>query len=369
MNFEFSEEQLFIREQARNFLTAQCTPAVVRGVLEGDASYDKDLWQALAELGWTATAIPEAYGGLGLGYLELCVIAEELGRVVAPVPFASSVYLASEAIKSWGSEAQKQNTLPSMATGERIGTLAHAENLSTKVATEIRDGKLYGKKMPVPDGDIADIAIVTARDADGVLRLCLLDLDQAGVKATPLNSMDPSRSQAILEFDGADAQLLGEGAATNRCAEVQLDEILDRAAVLLSFEQIGGAQAAMEMGIAYTKERYAFGRPVASFQAIKHKFADMYVAVELARANAYYGAWALESDAPDLPLAAATTRVCATDAYYMISKENIQAHGGMGFTWEFDCHLYYRRAQLLASLIGAQPMWKDHLATRLLAAA
>ena len=152
-------------------------------------------------------------------------------------------------------------------------------------------------------------------------------------------------------------------------ARMQLSTLLDRAAVLLAFEQIGGCQAAMDMGIAYTKERYAFGRAIASFQAIKHKFADMYVALELARANAYYGACALSGDAPDLPLAAATARVSASDAYYLVTRENIQAHGGMGFTWEFDCHLYYRRAQLLSSLIGSQPQWKEKLASRLLQAA
>ena len=148
-----------------------------------------------------------------------------------------------------------------------------------------------------------------------------------------------------------------------------LSTLLDKAAVLFAFEQIGGSQAALDMGIAYTKERYAFGRAIASFQAIKHKFADMYVALELARSNAYYGAWALSSDASDLPLAAATARVSATDAYYQITRENIQVHGGMGFTWEFDCHLYYRRAQLLSSVLGTQPHWKDQLATRLLQAA
>ncbi len=153
---------------------------------------------------------------------------------------------------------------------------------------------------------------------------------------------------------------------TKPVGDTELAELLDRAAVLLAFEQIGGCQAALDMGIAYTKQRYAFGRAIASFQSIKHKFADMYVALELARANAYYGACALASDAPDLPLAAATARVSATDAYYLISKENIQVHGGMGFTWEFDCHLYYRRAQLLAGLIGTQPQWKEHLTQRLL---
>jgi alkylation response protein AidB-like acyl-CoA dehydrogenase len=178
--------------------------------------------------------------------------------------------------------------------------------------------------------------------------------------------MDPSRTQTRLVFEGVPAQRLGGDDLDGTACLV---ELYDRVAVLLAFEQIGGGQAALDMGMAYTRERYAFGRAIASFQAIKHKFADMFVALELARSNAYYGAWALSSDAPDLPLAAATARVSATDAYYQVSRENIQVHGGMGFTWEFDCHLYYRRAQLLSSIIGTLPGWKDALATRLLQAA
>jgi acyl-CoA dehydrogenase len=366
MNFEFSEEQLFIRGQARNFLSQECNLSVVRSVLDSDTSFDRELWQKVVGLGWTATAIPESYGGLGLGYLELCVIAEELGRSLAPIPFSSSVYLATEALKSWGSEEQKQHYLPKLAAGELIGTLALSEGLGAPaVAAQVQDGALSGTKLPVPDGDVANFAIVSALGVAGEVGLYLVDLEGAGVERETLSSMDPSRSQARVIFDSAPAQPLGGGVSSAD----ELAQLLDRAAVLLAFEQIGGCQSAMDMGIAYTRERYAFGRPVASFQAIKHKFADMYVALELARSNAYYGACALSSDAPDLPLAAATARVSATDAYYMISKENIQAHGGMGFTWEFDCHLYYRRAQLLSGLIGTQVQWKEHLAARLLKAA
>lgn len=363
MNFEFSEEQLFIRDQARNFLSQECTPEVVRRVLDSSIPFERDLWQKIVDLGWTAMTIPESYGGLGLGYLELCVIAEELGRALAPVPFSSSVYLATEAIKSWGSEDQKQHYLPRLAAGELIGTLAMNEDLGTPVvAAQLIDGKVTANKLPVPDGDIADFVVLTARDNTGRIGLYLADLGDPGVQRETLCSMDPSRSQARLVLNAVPAQDLGNGAI----GENELSELLDRAAVLLAFEQIGGCQAALDMGIAYTKERYAFGRAIASFQAIKHKFADMYVALELARANAYYGACALVSDAPDLPLAAATARVSATDAYYLISKENIQAHGGMGFTWEFDCHLYYRRAQLLSGLIGTLPQWKENLTCRLL---
>ncbi len=366
MNFEFSEEQLFIRDQARNFLSAECSPALVREILDGEASYHAGLWRQIVELGWTAMAIPEQYGGLGLGYLELCVIAEELGRALAPLPFSSSVYLASEAIRSWGSAEQQAEWLPRLAAGELIGTLACAEGPgSQRFGLVFRDGYLSGDKWPVPDGDCADLAIVSASDDRGREGLYLVDLRAAGVSQKTLDSLDPSRSQAQLSFSGAAAEPLGEGGS----GAGRLAELLDRAAVLLAFEQVGGARAAMDMGIAYTRERYAFGRPVASFQAIKHKFADMFVAIELARSNAYYGAWALHVDAPDLPLAAATARLSATDAYYLASRENIQAHGGMGFTWEFDCHLYYRRAQLLSTVIGSRHQWQQLTAERLLQAA
>lgn len=364
MNLEFSSDQQFIREQARNFLTQECTPERVRTAMESDDAYDKALWQQIVELGWTAMAIPEEYGGLGLGALELCVIAEEIGRVAAPVPFSSSVFLATEAIKGWGSTEQKNHYLPKLASGEIIGAFADSEGLGAPaISTGYAQGKVTGTKLPVADGDVADVAVVTAVDSNGNTGLYLIDLTSSGVTRKTINSMDPSRSQATLTFDGAVAEPLGDADDTT------LSAMLDQAAIFVAFEQLGGAHAALDMGMAYTKERYAFGRPVASFQAIKHKFADMYVAVELARSNAYYAASALANATDDLPLAAATARVSATDAYYLSSKENIQAHGGMGFTWEFDCHIYYRRAQMLSSVIGAQPHWKDLVATRLLQAA
>lgn len=364
MNFEFSEEQQFIRDQAANFLRDQCSPAEVRSILETDTSFHEQIWSSVVDLGWTAMTIPEAYEGLGLGFLELCVIAEELGRALAPIPFSSSVYLATEALKLAASEEQKQHWLPKLAAGELIGTLATAEQAGTlAVSASVTNGHLSGIKSPVPDGDIANFAIVAANNENGELGLYLADLTDASVTRSALESMDPSRSQASVEFTNTPVTALGE----NKNGLEHLNRVLDQAAVLFAFEQIGGAQAAMNMGIEYTKNRYAFGRQVASFQAIKHKFADMFVALELAKSNAYYGAWALSSGAQELPLAAATARVSAIDAYYFISKENIQAHGGMGFTWEFDCHLYYRRAQLLSSVIGASPEWKEKLVNELMA--
>lgn len=371
MDFEFSEDQKLIQQQVRKVLDEQSTPEQVRSILDSEQPYHTGLWQQAAELGWTATRIPEQYGGLGWGYLELAVIAEELGRSLAPIPFSSSVYLATEAILLAGSEQQKKYYLPKLASGELIGCLATAEQQgivdSDSPATQVNDDKISGVKLPVADGDIADFAIVTASDSQGC-SLYIVDLGDHTVERQALKTIDPSRSHARLQFNQANAQLLG----TAGQGQTLLSQLVDIAAVLFAFEQVGGAQAALDMGIEYTKNRYAFGRQVASFQAIKHKFADMFTALELARSNAYYGAWALSlredgSLPKELPLAAATARVSATDAYYLCSKENVQAHGGMGFTWEFNCHLYYRRAQLLSLNLGGQPEWKNLLVDRLIA--
>lgn len=366
MNFEFSDEQNLLREQALGFLQEHCPMSAVRAVLEGDAAYDAELWTRIADLGWTATAIPEQFGGLGLSYLELSVIAEELGRAVAPVPFSSSVYLATEALMMAGSDSQKERWLPKLATGETIGTFALAEGPGQpspqRLGTVARNGTLTGAKIPVADGDIADIAVVVAKadgaasggDGDGA-SLHLVEL--SGVERTPVETLDPTRSHAKVVLSDTPAEPLGadgEGWSLTQ-------RLLDRAAVLFAWEQVGGASAAMEMAKDYAMERYAFGRPIASYQAIKHKLAHAYVKNTLARSNGYYGAWALDTDAAELPLAAATARVSATQAYYYASKENIQTHGGMGFTWEFDCQFHYRRAKLLSVNIGSEPTWQDKL--------
>ena len=362
MNFEFNEEQIFVRDVARSFLKANCPPEVVRRVLEGNEPYAADLWQQIVAQGWTATAIPEEYGGLGMGYLELVLVAEELGRVCAPVPFASSVYLATEAILLAGSEAQKQKWLPQLAEGAVIGTLAYAEKagVTTAVSLEARveNGKINGRKTTVADAEIAQLIVVAAKSdmGDGA-SLYLVPLRQEGVSFESIKTIDPSMNHANIVFSGASAELLGaegEGWAL-------LEQILDRAAVLYAWEQLGGSETCLAMAKDHAMQRYAFGRPIGSFQAIKHKLANMYVKNTLARSNAYYGAWALNSNAPELPLAAATARVGSTQAYYFASKESIQTHGGMGFTWELDCHFYYRRAKVLSVAIGSERVWSDKL--------
>ena len=374
MDFDFSPEQQQLKVQARRYLGDHCDRPALRAVLDGPAAFDAKLWQGLAAQGYLGAAIPEAYGGLGAGYLELCVIAEELGRALAPVPFSSSIALAAELLLRAGSEDQKRRWLPLLASGQKIGTLALTERagLSTaaSITCSVSDGQLSGLKLPVADGDIADFAVVAAQDSSrGVAppggapatSLFLVDLNSVGVQREAVPSIDPTRSQARIRFSQVEAEPLGASGAGSQI----LAEVFDRAAVLIAFEQLGGADRALEAACGYAQERFAFGRAIGSLQAIKHMLADMYVAATLARSNAYYGAWALSTGAAELPEAAATARVSATQAYLHCARNNIQVHGGMGFTWEFDCHLHYRRANLLALTLGSVSSWEDLLIERL----
>ena len=364
MNFDFSEEQKQLGDTARKYLADRCSPAAVRAILEGPEPYDRALYQGLGEMGFLGAAIPEEYGGVGLGHLELCVIAEELGRANAPVPVLSSIYLVAEALMLSGTAAQKAAWLPKLASGAVAGCLATSEGVGRvterSIKAQVASGKLSGVKMPVADGDVADVAIVAARSAQGV-SLYLVNLAGPGVSREALESIDPTRSQARISFDGAPAELLGEAGQGWRL----LSDLLDRAAVLTAFEQVGGSDRALEMARDYALERMAFGRQIGSFQAVKHMLADMYVAATLARSNAYYGAWALSTGSAELPVAAATARISAGQGFQHCAKNNIQVHGGMGFTWAFDCHLYYRRANGLALALGSQSTWEDLLIERM----
>ncbi|MGY4574267.1 acyl-CoA dehydrogenase family protein [Bradyrhizobium sp. USDA 3256] len=369
MNFDFSDEQKQMRDEARKFLSEQCPPKAVREVLDGKAPYDKALWKGLAEMGFLGVAIPEQFGGAGAGHLELCVIAEEMGRALAPVPFSSTVYLAAEAILIAGSDAQKQKWLPKIAAGEAIGTLALFEgkgNPSPKaIKVTANGGVLNGVKKPVPDGAIADFAVVAARTGssgrESDISLFIVDLKAGGVEVKSLTNIDLTRGQAEFSFKDAKAEPLG--AAGEGWSVIA--QVLDRAAVLTAFEQVGGADRALEMGRDYALDRIAFGRPIGSFQAVKHMLADMYVSATLARSNCYYGAWALSTNAGELPEAAAAARISATQAFQHCAKNNIQVHGGMGFTWEFDCHMYYRRANAVALGLGSLSYWEDALIDRM----
>jgi len=365
MNLDFSDDQKHLKAEARRFLEAKCPPSRARDVLEGRAGlYDEELWRAVADQGWLGAAIPEAYNGLGLGRLELCVIAEELGRALAPIPFASTLYFLAEAIMLAGDKAQMSAYLPRIAAGELIGAIAVSEGPGATTPQSLKASvtglRLTGVKAPVTDGDIADCCLVLAQD-NGRPGLFLADLRGSGVTRETLKTLDPSRNAARLVFDGAPVTRLG---APGEGFEL-LEQVLDRAAVLLAFEQVGGADRCLEIARDYALERYAFSRPIGSYQAIKHRLADMFIKNEIARSNAYYGAWALSTDAPELPLAASAARLAATEAFNFASRETIHVHGGLGFTWAMDPHLYYRRSRQLGLVAGPPRVWKERLVRRL----
>ncbi|WP_439816252.1 acyl-CoA dehydrogenase family protein [Zavarzinia sp. CC-PAN008] len=370
MNFDFSDDQKLLRDQVRRMLDERCPTSEVRRILEGPEPYSKAVWQQLAELGAIGVAIPEEYGGTGLGYLELCLIAEELGRALAPVPMASSIYQAAEALLQAGTAEQKSAWLPKLADGSVIGTYAATEPKTAlrpeRLGTTFNGTTISGTKSPVADGSTAGIALVLAKDSgagavgDGVT-LVLVDLSAKGVARKTIATLDPTRDHATLTFDGAPAQVVGtrgDGWALHK-------RLTDRAAILLAFEQVGGADRALEIGRDYAMTRYAFGRLIGSYQAIKHKLVEIYAKNVLARSHCFYGAWALSTDAVDLPLAAAAARSAATDAFSHAAQEMTQTHGGIGFTWEHDAHLFYRRARLTALSLGTVHEWKDRLVTQL----
>ena len=368
MKFDFDEDQQFIRNDARRFLADRCSMEDVRQHLTSDPCVISPLWQEICELGWPGAAIPEAYGGLGMGYLELCVLAEELGRVVAPIPFSSSIYLAAEAILQYGSEEQKQQYLPGLVSGEIVGTLAWRDRDEKAVVLE--GGSITGVKRPVAGGTLADIAIVSAVTSEDKHVLVLVELAEvaaasgARVQRGTLASADPSVRNAQLIFDDCPAQLLGNGEDSRGA----LGGLLDRAAVLLAFEQIGGADRCLELAVDYVKERKTFGRAVGSYQAVKHKLAHMFAQNELARSNAYYGAWALASESEELPIAASAARISATECFEFAAREGLHVPGGMGYAWEVDCHLYLKRSRDLALRLGGLRQWKEKLISATLTA-
>ena len=364
MNLDFSDDQKYLQEEARKFFDKEGGLGNARKVMDESQDADRELWNKIVELGWTAIRVPEAYDGLGLGHLELCVVAEELGRSLAPVPFSSSVYFFTEALIKYGSEDIKTELLPKLVSGEVVGTYGIAED--SHQATEanlqvIASGdKLNGTKIAVPDAGMATHMIVVTKSNSGT-ELRLVNLADPSVTITPQKNIDTSRAFFKVDFKDTPSNLLGQSGQ----GWGYIQHLLDQAAVLFAFEQVGGSQAALDMAKAYSLERFAFGRQIGSYQAIKHKLADMYIAITLAKSNCYYGAWALSSESAELPLASATARVSATKAFQLCSKENIQTHGGNGFTWEYDCHLFYKRSKVLSVLLGSEATWKEKLVTSL----
>ncbi len=359
MNFDFSDEQKMFADQVRRSLADTCTMKEVRTVFESSTGLSRASWKALAELGVLGAAVPEERGGAGLGALELCAAAYEIGYALAPVPFVASTGVCAEALRRYGNDSQQEKWLPHLAEGSAIGT--HALS-ATGSPLRMEGGRISGQARLVPYGAQADLALVQAESAGGTV-LALVPLNGAGVTRKSLVTLDPTRPLAELSFDGAAAEILPTG---NEDAVAML---VDGAAILLAFEQVGAAQRALEMAREYALQRTAFGFPIGTYQAIKHKLADMFIKIETARVHAYWGAWALSVDAPDLPLAAAGAHLSAGEALRFAAQENVQTHGGIGFTWESDCQFFYRRAQADGLAFGPSQRWRERIVAALSAQA
>ena len=377
MNFAFTEEQEELREAARGFLADQSGSEQVRHAMALEGGFDPSIWKQVgAELGWASVAIPEEYGGLGLGYVELVALMELMGEHLLCAPFFSSVCLAGNALLVGGREEQKQEWLPRIAEGQIVATLAHAERSSgsdpydfgCEVVEEGGELVLRGEKRFVIDGATADLVIVAARrsgslGAEGV-ELVLVPGDAAGLERSPLPTMDATRRLASLRLEGVrvpeSARLgdAGQGATT-------LARTLDLAVIGLAAEQVGGAQRCLDLSVAYAKEREQFGRPIGSFQAIKHKCADMMVQVESARSAAYYAGCVAAGGDADLAQVASIAKAYCSEAYMACAGEAIQIHGGVGFTWEYDPHLYFKRAQASEQMFGTPAYHRERIARAL----
>jgi alkylation response protein AidB-like acyl-CoA dehydrogenase len=369
LNFAFSEEQEELRRSVRRFLEDKSPEAEVRRLMETAEGYDPAVWDQMAQqLGLQGLAVPEEYGGHGFTYVELIVVLEEMGRALLCAPYFATVALAANALLASGDDAAKKEFLPGIASGDTIATLAFTEDSGrwdeegiTMEATKAGDGwTLSGHKMFVLDGHVAKLIIVAAR-AGGAVSLFAVDGSAKGLTRTPLSTMDQTRKQARLEFSGTPARLVG---AEGQGWQV-LSKVLDLAAVALAAEQVGGAQRVLEMSVEYAKVRVQFGRPIGSFQAIKHKCADMLLEVESAKSAAYYAGWAAAEDNDELPVVASLAKAYCSDAYFHAAAENIQIHGGIGFTWEHPAHLYFKRAKSSELMLGDPYYHRELLAQRI----
>jgi alkylation response protein AidB-like acyl-CoA dehydrogenase len=369
VTFTITDEQQMLRDSVRSYLADKVPIERVRELMETDAGFDDAIWDEMAQMGWQGMAIPEGYGGAGYSFYELGILLEEMGRVVTPVPFLSSVVLGANAILLGGSEEQRAAYLPSIASGESRVALAWVDSggwdpSDITLAAVASDGgfTLSGTKSYVIDGHTAHQFIVAARTSEGV-DLFVVPANADGVEAVRHETIDMTRKQASVTFEGvvvdADMRLgePGSGASV-------LGRLADIAAVALAFEQLGGAQACLEMSVEYAKERMQFGRPIGSFQAIKHKCAEMLIEVESARSSAHYAGRMLADGDEDATVAAALAKAYCSEAFFHAAAETIQVHGGIGFTWEHDAHLYFKRAKTDLLLFGDPTEWRAKLAER-----
>src|SRR5271167_1350501 len=369
MNFAFSDEQEELRTAVRRFLAEKSPESEVRRLMDTEDGYDPAVWSQMADqLGLQSLTIPEEFGGSGFTYVELLVVLEEMGAALLCAPYFSTVALGANALLTAGDEVASKQWLPSIASGETIATLAITEDSGrwdldgiTTGATK-KDGSwtLEGHKSFVLDGHTAGLVLVAAR-TDAGLSLFAVDGDAGGLTRTPLATMDQTRKQARLEFAGTPAALIG----TDGGAGAGLSKTLDLAAVALAAEQVGGAQRCLDSSVEYAKTRIQFGRPIGSFQAIKHKCADMLLEVESAKSAAYYAGWAAAEDSDELPVVASLAKSYCSEAYFHAAAETIQIHGGIGFTWEHPAHLYFKRAKSSELMLGDPSYHRELLAQRI----
>ena len=369
MTFAFSEDQQELRSTAARFLEEKSSSSTVRELMESQDGFDEGTWKQMADLGWFGMAIPEEYGGLGFGFVEITVLMEEMGKRLLPAPYLSSIILGANAILNAGTDEQKKDLLPGIADGTTRATLAFVEpsgkwelgGIELAATESGGNWTLTGDKSYVLDGHTATLLVVAARTGTDEISLFTVDPDAEGVTRTPLETLDMTRKQAKVSFANTPATLLGErGAGT-----AALQKTLDQAAAALSAEMVGGAQQCLDASTQYAKERYQFGRPIGSFQAIKHKCANMLMEVEMSRSAAYYAGWAAAEDPEELSLAASLSKAYCSDAYFHAAAENIQIHGGIGFTWEHDAHLYFRRAKSSEIYLGDATYHRELVAQKL----
>ncbi len=369
MNFGFSEEQEELRKMVRRFLEEKSPESEVRRLMATSEGYDPAVWAQMAnELALQGLGIPEEYGGQGYGPVELYVVFEEMGAALLCSPYFSTVALAANALLLVGDEASKNDYLPGIAAGETIATVALTDDdgrwdLVATSTTATREGEGYrlsGVRNYVTDGSTASLLLVPAM-TDAGLSLFALDGNAEGVSRETLSTMDQTRKQSRIVFESAPARLVGvEGAALEG-----LEATMQIAAAALAAEQVGGAQRVLDSSVEYAKNRVQFGRPIGSFQAIKHKCADMLLDVESAKSAAYYAAWAAQERNDELPIAASLAKSFCSEAYFHCAAENIQIHGGIGFTWEHPAHLYFKRAKSSELFLGDPAYHRELLAQRL----
>ncbi len=378
MDFGFSEDQELLRDSARKFLDAECPTTFVRKMMEDDSAHATELWKKAAELGWMGILIPEGHGGIGGSFLDLVVVMEEMGRSLMPGPFLATVLLGSAAVLVGGSDEQKNAVLPKVAAGEWVMTLAQAEKSGRYDAGGIgmpatargSDFVLSGEKLFVPDAHVADQMVVAARTgspdapAEEGITLFLVDAKSPGVEITQLKTVDMTRRQCHVAFQDvavASSQVLGEVGQ----GWPILQRVLDQAIAGLCTEMVGTGQQALDMAVEYAKERVQFGKPIGSFQAVKHKCVDMMVQVENARSLTYYAAWTVDENVDEASQAVPMAKAYCSDMCKTVTSEAIQVHGGIGFTWEHDMHLFYRRGLASEAAFGSAPTHREVVAQTL----